>query len=178
MKCVVCENECLNGRKRFCSIACQRFFKQNSDKTHYRRSNPKRPKQPCLYCEKNFHPRAENNTCCCAECRELYVVKKRAEKKKSILEFPKFWLQKPSKCKVAPPLNPLPTSNSPHKKEIIAFKKAGGKIDLMSPQLDGRTPDVNLKSKYGWAADTFMGFGFELDLMDQLIEFSESADEI
>ena len=46
----------------------------------------------------------------------------------------------------------------------------------MSPQLDGRTPDVNLKS--GWAADTFMGFGFELDLMDQLIEFSESADEI
>jgi len=41
---------------------------------------------------------------------------------------------------------------------------------LLPAQLDGRTPDVNLKSKYGWASDTFMGFGFEIELMDQLIE--------
>ena len=67
---------------------------------------------------------------------------------------------------------------SHYKKEIQSFKKAGGTITRLPDQLNGRTPDVSTRSRYGWSTDSMMGFGFELDLMEQLIEFSESADEI
>ena len=169
MNCTVCEKELSGAKTKFCSLTCQRYLAAKKDKALYRKSNPLLPKRKCLSCKKEFQPRQDNHTCCNADCRHNYLIELRRDTKPQTI-FPKWWIPLATTFKNPPKLIRLTTANSTHKNEIESFLKDGGKVVLLPAQLDGRTPDVNLKSKYGWASDTFMGFGFEIELMDQLIE--------
>lgn len=73
-------------------------------------------------------------------------------------------------------LNPFSTANSEYSSEIQEYKKNGGEIELHPPQIDGRTPDVNLPNLSGWSVESMFGFGFEIDLLDKLVE--KSFDEV
>jgi predicted nucleic acid-binding Zn ribbon protein len=187
MNCLVCTRVLKKSQKKYCGDSCYKIMKSEEQKLKYRKHNPLLPKRLCLLCQDSFQPFGQSHKCCDTVCRNLYEAKKQREKTKSRSTgtaklYSKFWLPiaTKSKCKGIPDstINKIPTDNSPHKKEIQSFKKAGGTITRLPDQLNGRTPDVSTRSRYGWSTDSMMGFGFELDLMEQLIEFSESADEI
>ena len=81
---------------------------------------------------------------------------------------------KPKKQKPAIKLNPFSTANSGYSGEIQSYLKNGGEIELFPPQLNGRTPDVNILNLSGWSVETMFGFGYELELMDELAETSDA----
>ena len=73
-------------------------------------------------------------------------------------------------------LQPLSTTNSQYQAEIEAYKEGGGAVKLLPPQLNGRTPEVNVTNLSGWSIETLIGFGYEMELMDELSSISEVGD--
>ena len=49
-------------------------------------------------------------------------------------------------------------------------------MKLLPPQLNGRTPEVNVTNLSGWSIETLIGFGYEMELMDELSSISEVGD--
>ena len=39
---------------------------------------------------------------------------------------------------------------------------------VFAPQINGRTPDVNITSISGWSVETMFGYGYEILLMEEL----------
>ena len=66
--------------------------------------------------------------------------------------------------------------NSEHKNEIEEYLAKGGKIESLPSQINGRTPEVNLNNLGGFSVETLYGFGYELQLMDELSSASEVGD--
>jgi len=177
MNCKVCRKE-LSGRKTtFCSSTCALMHKSEVDKINYRKHRPLRPKRLCLFCGNLFQPRGESHRCCNKVCREQLVLKRNRDKPNKGSQNTKFWLS-PSTKKDRPhkKLNPLPTVNSEYSDQITEFLRAGGKIEVQPQQLNGRTPDVNITNLSGWSVESMYGFGYELELMDELSSASEVMD--
>jgi len=189
MNCFVCHRPLKGARKKFCSDSCYRIEKADEDKRRHRRSHPYRPKINCLFCNAPFIPRGDSHKCCNAVCRQLLELKKKreiarenkAKREKSQEKQAPFWHQIPCKKKkikniIKPKLTPLPVINSQYQEQIETYKNNGGVVDVLPPQLNGRTPEVNLNNLYGWSVETMYGFGYELELMDELSSASEVTD--
>ena len=71
---------------------------------------------------------------------------------------------------------PFPINNSCFKAEIEEFKKKGGVIKKLPPQLNGEIPGVNVSNLSGWSIETLIGFGYEVRLMEELSTTSEVID--
>lgn len=180
MKCYVCSRILKSPKKKFCSESCCRIWKAESDKKRYRKSHPYRPKRNCLLCGDNFIPRCPEHKCCNAVCRQLLELKKKREIAKENKAARNQELKKPfwrmlSSDKIQSKRAKLhfPVTNSQYQEQIKTFKEMGGSIEILPPQLNGRTPEVNLNNLSGWSVESMFGFGYEIDLLDKL---SESAD--
>ena len=200
MKCVVC-SEVLGGIKRkYCSAGCSEYQKARKSKINYRKHKPFLLKRECIFCAAIFRPRNEAHKCCNTDCRNLFEIrKKRQERKlrpkpkpreivfnrskdffcsKPIVEkIPKI-KSKPRKPKQKPEikLEPFPTINSKYLLQIQDFLKNGGEVEPHPPQINGRTPEVNVTNLSGWSVETLYGFGYELELLDELSSTSERTD--
>ena len=141
----------------------------------------------------------------CRRLWESSKRNKNPRSKKKPTKMPKFWVPQPIKVTEPEPepkpkrkplfprpfqvtvtkrnpkrdktlgLKPLPILNSGYIHEIQEFLKNGGKIDLNPPQVNGRTPDVNVHNLSGWSVESMYGFGYEIEIMDLL---SESTDAV
>ena len=206
MKCYICRGPLSGKQKKFCSQSCQKFHKQNEDKKRHLNARPLRPKRKCIFCNKLFRPRGDIHKCCDSVCRNLLETKKKREntqrnriaRKKRPEKQIHIWkgtptINPPAKeepSKIAPRIkkiakdrgkkfvkpNPLPIFNSQYREDIQEYLKNGGSIQLHPAQLDGRTPEVNITSLGGWSIDAILGFGYEIELMDELSSISEVGD--
>jgi len=180
MKCKVCGNK-LSGRKRvFCSQSCSVYSKRKSNQENYRKYNPFLPKRKCVSCSKEFQPRGESHQCCSNLCRESYRKQQNRIRAKIRADNPKsnvkYWETFTPQVKDTTRLSPLPVSNSGYSDSIKEYLDNGGEIKLLPAQLNGRTPEVNLTNLSGWSVESLFGFGFEIDLLDNLVETVEEAD--
>ena len=198
MKCVICSNPLKRGQRKFCSDTCYRFECSERQRRNYRKISPLPDKRPCVFCNTIFQPRGEAHICCNKYCRMVLENRKRrdAPKNPRKKKEPRFWEyriaiaeekieklekpedQEPKPKKVIHPniiLRPMSTANSNYLEEIKEFEKQGGEIRLLPSQLDGRTPDANLRSIWGWNIETMYGFGYEIGLMEDLMEEMQDA---
>ena len=65
--------------------------------------------------------------------------------------------------------------NSKFSKEILEFLTSGGKVQKLSPQLNGRVPTVNPPELYLWDINSILGFGYEIELTDELSKHAMEA---
>jgi len=174
-KCVVCAKE-LNvaKKKRFCGESCSKHFAKNKFRLKWERLHPKLPNRKCKFCNKMFQPKVDTHRFCSARCRnELSKeIRRLAPKKEKPIGQHRFWVKK-SKQYISHKSNEsLGTVNSKYQEEIKEFLKKGGKIDRQPDQLNGRTPAVNAPNLSGWSVETMFGFGYELELLDEISELS------
>ena len=194
MKCVVCKNVLSGKQTKFCGSGCYSFSQAERQKANYRKRSPRPSKRACVFCGTIFQPRGQAHICCNKYCRIVLENRKRraAPKKPKKKKETRFWeyrltkveekieepekpKEKPKKPKEIITLCPLPKTNSDYLDEIKEFEETGGEIQLLPPQLNGRTPDANLRSIWGWSLETMYGFGYEIGLMEALIEEIQDA---
>ena len=197
MKCIICGKDLSGIRRKFCSDSHRRFYHTREEKKRYLSSKKRLPKRNCLLCGNSFSPRGEAHKCCNNVCRQLFERKKKREisKKNKLLREQKkqvklqFWKKLSNKNepkKNEPKKNnkrknviktfPFPINNSCFKAEIEEFKKKGGVIKKLPPQLNGKIPGVNVSNLSGWSIETLIGFGYEVRLMEELSTTSEVID--
>ncbi len=57
---------------------------------------------------------------------------------------------------------------SEYKTEIENFLSQGGQVTVLPPEIGGRTPSIGVALKLGgWDMETLLGFGMEIDLMEE-----------
>tara|TARA_R100000656_G_scaffold89330_1_gene65164 strand:+ start:530 stop:1039 length:510 start_codon:yes stop_codon:yes gene_type:complete len=165
MNCVICNGVLGSDKQKYCSSSCYRFYRQEWYKAWYRKHNPLLPKIACIFCSTIFQPRSKRHKCCDVVCRELLEKKKQKGNRKKPKE-PK----EPKEYKKGRTIElpPLPSDKSKYSGQIEEFKQNGGKVNVLPPQVSGRTPDVNITSLAGWSIETLFGFGYEIQLMEEL----------
>ena len=202
MKCIVCNTVLGKGKQRYCTKTCYDYRHNEIQKQKYKKRNPTLPKKPCVFCATVFQPKNERHICCDIMCRRLLEnrkarearkVKPKKERKPATLYFCTSFREEELRDKpkvesklekiITPKrkaktrrgkivIRPLPISNSEHSGQIEEFEKNGGKIQVFPPQCNGRTPDVNITSISGWSVETMFGYGYEIQLMEELNDVS------
>jgi len=159
--CILCAKPFQPRDKRHicCDVACRRLLENRKDRD-YRKENPKPKQKPAtLYF--------------CTSVREEELRDKPKEKEKSKpKKNTKKSEEKKAKKKGKVVIRPLPIANSEYSGQIKEFEKDGGRIQVFAPQCNGRTPDVNITSISGWSVETMYGYGYEIQLMEELNDVS------
>ena len=168
MKCLVCNQDLGKHRRKYCTDTCYNWVYSLKQKERRWKVSPPQPKRPCAYCATVFQPRDHRHKCCDKVCRNLLESKRAKDSRK------KYKKQKPKLKLVSDKLHspPLPLANSGYSGQIKEFKKNGGKVKVFPPQCNGKTPDVNITSLSGWSVETLFGFGYEIELMEELSDVS------
>ena len=183
MKCIVCSKELTGRKKKFCSQKCYFVIRLPIEKKHYRKYSPYLPKRSCIWCGKSFRPRGNIHVCCNSKCLNQ-LENQKAKERRDVDSFNMYkWgetgiILRPKRKRVKPTLTdePMSLKNSEHKNEIEKYLANGGKIKSIPDQINGRTPEVNVTNLSGWSVETLFGFGYELQLMDELSSTSEVDD--
>jgi len=163
MKCVVCDTVLGKWRIKYCTKTCYDWLKSKRQKAKYKKIFPPLPKILCIFCAAPFLPRDKRHQCCDIVCRKLLENRKDRDYRKEKSK-PKSKPKKKGKIVICP----LPIANSRYSGQIKEFEKDGGRIQVFAPQLNGRTPDVNITSVSGWSVETMFGYGYEIQLMEEL----------
>ncbi len=183
LKCRGCGKELSGKRKAFCSRICSTIERKEKERIRYRIYNPQLEKRNCLNCNKKYQPTRENQGCCCRECRRVYglfLQKENYKKRKQEKYWQKKFISTLPNLET-PTREPSSFTSSPHQDAINNFISKGGKIKVLPDQLDGRTPSVgginsikicklfpgdNVDIAGHWEPSTLLGFGYEIDIMD------------
>lgn len=178
-------------RSRYCGRACYENQRKDFEKFHYAATHPKMPPRFCLSCKIEFTPRTKSHQCCNARCRAEYTLLKSRENRAKVralssppIKPPKWWVSPhATETKTGEVDTVTSIGTSLHKKKIADYLKSGGTVTVLTPQLDGRTPSVNVPfqlnnigNQVAWARDTAYGHGYELDIMDDIA--ASEADEL
>jgi hypothetical protein len=181
--------ELLTGkRSRYCGRACYESQRKDFEKAHYAATHPPMPPRICISCKTEFTPRTIQHECCNARCRAEYTLVKSRESRARFralttpTKTPKGWVSPhATETKTGEVDTVTSIDTSPHKKKIADYLKSGGTVTVLAPQLDGRTPSVNIPfhvhnigDQVAWAKDTAYGHGYELDIMDGIYTVPET----
>ena len=164
MKCLVCNRILGKHRKKYCTDTCQDFFHSLKAKEKRKNARPLLSKISCIYCTTKFQPLNYRHKCCSITCRNL-VENQRAKDCRKKYKNQKRLLETQD-------VPSLPLVKSDFSSQIEDFKKNGGRIKVFPPQCNGKTPDVTITSLSGWSVETLFGFGYEIQLMEELNDVS------
>ena len=181
VKCIVCSKKLTGKKRKYCSEKCYLKLRVPFEREHYRKHSPLLPNRNCIWCEKSFRPRGEVHVCCNRNCRtKLEQYKQREKRKQAPTSMHKWgkhgWVIRPDFIETTLTDEPMSLQNSEHKNEIEEYLAKGGKIESLPNQINGKTPDVNLNNLGGFSVETLYGFGYELQLMEELSSASEVGD--
>lgn len=155
--CVFCASVFQPRDKRHicCDVMCRRLL-ENRKAREARKAKPKKERKPAtLYFCTSFR-------------KEELRDKPKVESKLDKLIVPKSTKKNKKKELAKIVIRPLPIANSDYSGQIREFEKNGGRIQVFAPQINGRTPDVNITSISGWSVETMFGYGYEIQLMEEL----------
>lgn len=181
-------------QSRYCSKTCYTSQRKDNERIHYREHNPLIPDRICITCGENYTPRISRQQCCSRICRgEQTKIKSREFRRKNKTLKKKGGGRDANKTfspKVSPQVvlkkvtSTKSIDKSEHASEISAYLASGGEVTVLAPQMDGRTPSVNIPItmkdfiRPSFSFDTSMGHGFELDIMDEIYTTSEVVNDL
>lgn len=164
--CVFCDTHFQPRDKRHicCDVVCRRLLEnrkaresripKDKQKPKYKQK-PKNKPATLYYCTHYREEELRDKP----EKPELWEDRKKVHRRRS---------KKEEKAENLVVVRPLPLANSDYSGQIEEFEKNGGMIQVFPPQLNGRTPDVNITSVSGWSVETMFGYGYEIQLMEEL----------
>ena len=157
--CVICNEELIPPRKKFCSEGCYLTEKSEKEKRRVAMMRRMKPQRECTICSERFSPLRDDHTACSKFCSAIQAKKKRKER---LAKIKKFGPTKPMESvfendlkkhrkifleKRITPVSSLITScefnpSDKTKEEVLDFLRNGGKITkyVDSPPL--KTPDA------------------------------------
>jgi len=160
--CIFCDTrfQPRDSRHECCDIVCRRLLENRKAREARIPKDKQKPKyKPATlyfcthYREEELRDKPERAKEHNAESKIKVGIRKHEERQKE-------------KGKVI--VRPLPIANSGYSGQIEEFEKNGGMIQVFPPQCNGRTPDVNITSISGWSVETMYGYGYEIQLMEEL----------
>lgn len=156
-KCKVCKRELTGFKTKFCSHTCYLNNKSESAKRTVQLRKRDNPTKQCSICEQEFYPLRADHYACSKSCSKERSRQHQQIKRKSLRPFK---IVKPmSSPKGNPFKNPVPLKielkttatfnlSDTTKDEVLAFLKAGGKIQKLPDEPAKKTPDVNIPFEY------------------------------
>lgn len=165
---------------------CYTMYKPINEKRNYDKSHPKLPERKCIWCDTIYSPRQYSQECCTRKCRNktsLYNLRKYnklkinsplVDERKLWKKSGKWWVHGFSShnkgIRVVETSQGLCISNSDYQQEIKKYRKSGGKVKVLEPQINGKVVDVLVKNSLteNWNIDDLMGFGYSNKFMEEV----------
>lgn len=185
--CINCGDKLTGIKTKFCGKNCYDILRKKQQQKRYKLFKTPLAKRICIQCAEEYQPVKYHQECCCYNCRIIFNQNNRTytPAKGGKVKQVKYW-QQPFRPKILISGTPikrsaLPISSSSFQDQIKDFLSGGGKIKVLPDQLNGRTPSVgginaikvskreqgyNVDVSGHWDASTMLGFGYEIDVMD------------
>jgi len=156
-KCKICSKKLTGIKTKFCGHTCYLSHKSERAKSRIKLSRRNNPKKQCSICEQEFFPLRADHYACSKSCSQVRSKQQQNIKRRSHRPLKK--VRPMTSPKGNPFTNPIPlkvvlkttasfNSCDSSKDEVLAFLKAGGKIQKLPDEPAKKTPDVNIPFEY------------------------------